>query len=507
MQEPRPLIFAPSQLWHGNDGSWSSFILRVGTPEQNFRVLPSSATGELIIPHAVGCQPSNGDPAECAELRGVFDTNRQGFLPNASTTWKEVGFYGMGLESKLGYADDALYGTDTVGLMIQNSGGPTLGNQLIGAVRQMPFFIGLFGLSPEARNFTNFEHPQRSFLTPLKHERQIPSLSYAYNAGAYYSNSLFQSFDVVLTDPGTPKVFGSLTLGGFDQNRFEPNNFTFPFDQDDTQLTSLKLQQITAEHTFNGSVVLLQEETYVNLDFTMPYLWLPRDVCDRIAAFFKLEYDNTTELYLVDDTTHQDLLARNPSFTFAFGESPSLVDTVSIELMYAAFDLQASWPIYNESKNYFPIRRTTNASQYTLGRAFMQEAYVIVDFERRNFSLHQAAFPASNQVKLVSIPAKGTEKHEAAHGLDQGSIAGIVTGSTVFVVLLVMLAALLCYRKKRRSPKEQRNVELCISSEKHSVTTELPDNKTMRMEMMSTEVLELQSSREEVEGRPRYELA
>ena len=36
----------------------------------------------------------------------------------------------------------------------------------------------------------------------------------------------------------------------------------------------------------------------------------------------------------------------------------------------------------------------------------MQEAYVIVDFEQGNFSLHQAAFLASNGQKIVSIPAK-----------------------------------------------------------------------------------------------------
>ena len=414
----------------------------------------------------------------------------------------------MGLESKLGYADDALYGADNVGLMIQNSGGPTLGDQLVGAVRKMPFFVGLFGLSPEASNFTNFDHPHRSYLTTLRDERQIPSLSYAYNAGAYYSKPLCQDIEIVLTNSGSPKVFGSLTLGGYDESRFEPNNFTFPFDQDDTQRTSLKLQQIIAEHTFNGSVVILQEETYVNVDFTMPYLWLPRDVCDRIASFFKLQFDNTTELYLVDGDTHEDLLARNPSFTFAFGESPSLADTVSIELPYAAFDLQASWPIYNESKNYFPIRRAANASQYTLGRAFMQEAYLIVDFERGNFSLHQAVFSPSNQQKIVTIPAKGVGKYGLSHGLSKASIAGIVTGGTVFVVLVIMFVALLCYRRKRSHTAEEPKVELWDSSKQQLTTTELPDNKMMRMEMMSSEVLELQVSKEEeADSRPRSELA
>lgn len=80
-----------------------------------------------------------------------------------------------------------MYGTDTVGLMIQDSGGPTLQDQVVGAVRTMPFFVGFFGLSPKASNFTNYDQPRRSYLTTLRDTGIIPSLSYAYSAGAYYS--------------------------------------------------------------------------------------------------------------------------------------------------------------------------------------------------------------------------------------------------------------------------------------------------------------------------------
>ncbi|KAJ8107701.1 hypothetical protein OPT61_g8689 [Boeremia exigua] len=188
MPPPHPLVFPPSQRWHGHDGHWSTFIVRAGTPEQNFHVLPSAATGELILPHALGCPPTNTTRPDCAELRGVFDSNHQpGFVPNASTSWKQEGFFEVGLEARLGYVDDGLYGTDSVGLMIQNSGGPTLKEQVVGAVRQMPFFVGFFGLSPLASNFTDFDQPQRSLLTALRDEGHIPSLSFAYNAGAYYS--------------------------------------------------------------------------------------------------------------------------------------------------------------------------------------------------------------------------------------------------------------------------------------------------------------------------------
>lgn len=195
MTVPPPFSFAPSQRWYGHDGNWSSFTVRVGTPEQNFRILPSAATGALILPDYRGCQPANGDPFNCGQLRGVFESNNQtlGFQSDTSETWQPIvpglSLFQTGLEGYLGYAANASFGHDSVGLMVQNSGGPTLPDQLVGSLKKMPFFVGLLGLNTMPINFTNYDKPQRSFLVALKEEQNIPSLSYAYNAGAYYSMS------------------------------------------------------------------------------------------------------------------------------------------------------------------------------------------------------------------------------------------------------------------------------------------------------------------------------
>lgn len=296
-------------------------------------------------------------------------------------------------------------------------------------------------------------------------------------------------------------------MGGFDEGRFLPNNITFPFDADDERPTSLKLQEIIAKNTFNGSVVLLEEETYVNLDFTMPHLLLPKETCDLFASRFQLTYDNTTDLYLINDATHSELIARNPHLTFTFGDLADPAGSVDIILPYAAFDLQASWPTYNDTKRYFPIRRANDSSQYTLGRAFMQEAYIIVDYERGNFSLHQAAFPASNEQKIVAISSKDAPAAQGKHGLSQASIAGIVTGSTVFVALMIVLAILMYRRRKRSHTSDQPKFEHWNSNDGTQPMTELPDNKLMRYQLMSSEVLELQvSGEQEVDSKAKFEL-
>ena len=78
--------------------------------------------------------------------------------------------------------------------------------------------------------------------------------------------------------------------------------------------------------------------------------------------------------YLVNSTTRELLLSLNPTITFKLGNTADKGPTTTINLPYAAFDLKAGYPIYPNETNYFPLRRATLESQYTLGRTFLQEA-------------------------------------------------------------------------------------------------------------------------------------
>jgi hypothetical protein len=226
------------------------------------------------------------------------------------------------------------------------------------------------------------------------------------------------------------------------------------------------LQNILAENTLRGAVSLLPSSTYHLVDSTVPHIWLPDDAIDEFVSAFGLEYDNITELYLVNDTIHEELLQRKPTVTFVLGESSTegMGLTQNIELPYAAFDLQASYPFYeNETVNYFPIRRAANDTQYTIGRVFLQEACVIVDWERQNFTVAQARFDSLNKESLVPIlskshhvPSNGTTPDEKdgesqSSGLEAGAIAGIVVGVVLFFALIGLGVWL--YLRKRKSKK------------------------------------------------------
>ena len=68
----RAFSFTPSGNWDGNDGAWSTFVIRVGTPYQFFRVLPSTNGQETLLPLSDQC--GNGK-AWCGNARGVMPLN------------------------------------------------------------------------------------------------------------------------------------------------------------------------------------------------------------------------------------------------------------------------------------------------------------------------------------------------------------------------------------------------------------------------------------------------
>ncbi|EMD89485.1 hypothetical protein COCHEDRAFT_1108162 [Bipolaris maydis C5] len=444
-----PISFAPSQYFEGDDGRWSTFVVRVGTPEQSFRVLPSTVSSETFLPMAGACKDDEHMSTvglvrqDCAFSRGAEiyqGRTNNGFQANLSSTWHEVGIYQTTNREELGYNASGLYGLDTLGLMIANSGGPTLENQTIGAVVNPRLWVGRLGMDVKPSNFSDFANPQPSLIKTLHEEGYIPSLSYGYTAGAYYKQ---------------PNVYGSLTYGGYDQSRFTPNNVTFPFDANDSRKPSLKIQAIIGQN-LAGETISLQEEVvpYMLVDFAEPHIWLPVPTCDRFAKAFNLTYDNSTDLYLVDSSTHAKLVEQNPTITFGLGQTASdLSGRVNIVLPYSAFDQQASYPIFENSTNYFPIRRAYNETQYTLGRTFFQEAYIKIDYDRENFSIHQALFPTSGDKQEV-IPVFSPTEISNIQGrnlLSKGAIAGIAIGSILLLAIASFLG--LCVWQKRRKIK------------------------------------------------------
>ena len=175
---------------------------------------------------------------------------------------------------------------------------------------------------------------------------------------------------------GLKGVLGSLTLGGYDAARLEPNDLVFHFAPDNSRDLVVAIQSISSE--VNGtSNQLLPSGIFAYIDSTVTEIWLPIEACEVFEETFGLEWNSTSNIYNLNDTQYEALKATRPDITFTLGDTISGGRTVNITLPYDAFDKLASWlrwDNYPDQTRYFPLHRAQNETQYTLGRVFLQEA-------------------------------------------------------------------------------------------------------------------------------------
>ena len=240
---------------------------------------------------------------------------------------------------------------------------------------------------------------------------------------------------------------GSLTLGGYDASRFIPNHVSFPLTGNNSTDPTIGILSITATGTLDNNVTLLSNEIATLVDTTLPFIWLPLSACQAFEQAFGLVWDDSNQLYLVNDTIHQRLLNQAPAVIFELGNSSLGQTSVNVTLPYEAFDLQASSPIFPNGTNYFPLRRASSPSQYTLGRTFFQEAFLLVDYEQSNFSISQSLFPVNTLSNIITIDhsmqsgaANTTSGSQPSHHISRPVVIGTVVAFSVAIVLLSVLA-------------------------------------------------------------------
>lgn len=80
-----------------------------------------------------------------------------------------------------------LLGTDTLSLGGQSSQGPSLEKQVIsGIADNTRYYLGMLGLNPNPTRVSAKDSGQSSYITSLKAQDIIPSVSFGFTAGAAY---------------------------------------------------------------------------------------------------------------------------------------------------------------------------------------------------------------------------------------------------------------------------------------------------------------------------------
>lgn len=319
---------------------------------------------------------------------------------------------------------------------------------------------------------------------------------------------------------GLKGALGGLILGGYDKSLFTPNNKSSSFANDNVRNLVVGIQSITTEAN-NGiktPINLLPTSTLSLIDAGVSHIWLPLESCLAFEEEFGLTLDSTTGLYVVNDTLHSVLLTRNASITFTLSDDRNTIDII---LPYSSFDLEltSNFPGIINTTRYFPIRRAVNDTQNTLGRTFLQEAYLIADYERSTFSVSQSIFSECHPSNVQAIypksdnssspNASGPPPFPGQLGLFTGAITGIAVGA--MVVGLCLLAGIFSRNRVLRKRRALREGEPDIPAELHNSDVDLTRPKMGELSEDSTGLPELPDPQGpmaelEVENRHRVEL-
>ncbi|KAK0672715.1 aspartic peptidase domain-containing protein [Cercophora samala] len=478
-----PLWIQPSGEWYGIDGTWSNFMFVIGSPAEIVYLTPSTALSEIWTISSGGCHPVQ----ICINARGgVFNSS-------LSESWQPLGAWKLGM-NHTGMGGNGDYGLETLGFVnTLTSVSTLLDNTLVAAINDTQYYNGFIGLGVTPGKFgSNVSTP---FIPQLAQVYgTIPSHSYGYTAGAYYRENGKKGSGTV----------ASLTLGGYDKLRFVPHGNNFALDPI-TRLPLVRLRGVTAQVTdkdeapaanwtsTSRTLVSMDDSIEAFIDSSTPYLWLPTEICDRFADALNLTWREDLGLYTFAGGGEQYTRFQNDeslSFTFTlssfdntdnFGQPFNVPGVVNITIPSAAFAQLLRYPFRNviqwgeSSIPYFPLKRSTkevNNNTYIIGRAFMQEAYIITTYDKSMFSLHQALFPesASSNYSLEAIARPPDSPYPAFTGapaptgtnnrLGTGQTVGIVFSAFITGSILGLLIWFCCRRKKsKQTPQNAESDE------------------------------------------------
>ncbi|KAF2214779.1 hypothetical protein CERZMDRAFT_66028 [Cercospora zeae-maydis SCOH1-5] len=462
---PAALSIGAAQNWDGNDGPWSSFPVQIGVQPQTVRVLPGTSATSVFTVSPAACPDYY--PENCPQQRGnTFDVSK-------SNTWTPNSIYNVGIEQNLGLDTDGTAGYDSVTIGWPGAVQAKADHNVVFNLESPNFWVGMFGLNPRPTNFTTaasiteFNNGQVSFMQSLVNNRTIPSLSWGYTAGNQYrlnGNNL-----------------GSLTLGGYDASRFNAaQTLSLPFNSDISRDLLLNLRSISTDSS--ASSLLPDGNIQIFLDSSVSQLWLPQSACDAFAQAFNLTYDESASFYLVNQTLRERLQAVNPNVTFTLAADDTATSrAIEIVFPYAAFDLTLEFPNIMDpnSSAYFPLKIANNATQYTLGRTFFQEAYVFADYDRQNFTVAPCDWNASRiaqqEIKSI-IRANETSSGDGGSSSNTGAIAGGVVGGVVAIVAIAGL--ILFFMRRKKKAENQRIAELDAKSAAGGTAGSTPEDKS-----------------------------
>ena len=380
-----------------------------------------------------------------------------------------------------------------------------------------PLEVGILSLgSPDInQTFGAVIKINTTFVTSYFYEQEgslnIPSYSYGLHIG---SASL-----------GIP---GSLLLGGYDQNRVMGDVSAQAFSSGSFPIELFDLSIGVAEGgspwDYNNKTGLLAQGNSslasglsVIIDPANPYLYLPQSACDAIAAELPVTYQPDYGLYFwnTSDSQYSKITTSPSHLAFRFSKNNLNNEDITIKVPFALLNLTLEAPLVKTPTQYFPCMATNSTP--VLGRAFLQAAFIGVNWLGGKWFLAQAPGPDGsfivdtetigdndstipgtsnswedtwkNSWKLIATNATPTanttvpepsSSSTESKGLSTVVRTGIIVGSVVGGVSIIVLCCGLCiHRRKKKIRDENRatsGLEDQGSSTQHLAPVEAPNS-------------------------------
>ena len=516
--EPDPLQVPASKRLYGPDGPWQAVSIQLGTPPQNLDLFPGGVFESSVFTNQL-CQDITSMPCGSG---GLFDPSLSSSIDNTSISYEVT-------STKLpsGWTNGAMLFSYSENFIIRDKlqiAGQILANfsvefystiSMVYPDGSYPPQVGALSLGPTINQ--TFTEPSglaavNASLIPgyLAVNNVIPSNSFGLHVGIAAA---------------ALKLELSLWLGGYDASRIIGPVSSQSIQDDPASELVIDLLDIgigvndggspfpfASQFGFlsagNSSISEAQSLPII-MNPTAPYLYLPSSTCAAIAKVLPVTYNTGKALYFWDVTDAQYArIVQSPTFlSFIFRGSDG---NMTINVPFSLLNLTLQEPLVSTPTPYFPCQPPqapdTSTTYYSLGRAFLQAAFVGVNWNSSQgfgeWYLAQAPGPNTDTnpqnepfthgsppvgrttdwagtwkgfwtplptpLSLSTSPApsptnttiptqRNTASASSKHGLSGGAIAGTAIGAGAIVLAAVGFSFLLFRRRRGGHPQTPRH--------------------------------------------------
>lgn len=386
-----PFLLNISTKSYGPDGPWQAISIQLGTPPQALDVYPGGVWESVILAKQVCSMFSS----TLCGTGGLFDPSISYSYDNTSIEFdrnsQAVPDSGAGM-TYTGVKNDVM---DT--LIFPSTGtavdAATVSNLSIGLYSslymtypdgsQYPPQLGFLALGPRVNQ--SFNSINASLIPGAVMEQgRINSNSYGMHVGS-----------------AALKLPLSLWLGGYDALRLSGpvstqqvnEQYQLEIDLYDigigVESGGSPFPYTSRQGILSDGITSITGTIPVLINPTSPYLSLPNSTCASITRDLPVTYQagdglyfwNTTDPRYARITTSFSYL----SFTFRLTRSTASTDgNVTINVPFQLLDLTLDAPLISTPSSYFPCQPPLSGQQYSLGRAFLQAAFIGVNWGNQN---------------------------------------------------------------------------------------------------------------------------